>query len=67
MVQAELSLDAIKVVRNDLSESDLEVVEAPRAPVSKFTQNLHGIEVPLATPGREWGTPAGEALEAGKL
>lgn len=31
MVQGELSLDTVKVVRNDLSESDLEVVRVSRA------------------------------------
>jgi hypothetical protein len=31
LVQAELSLDAVKVVRNDLAESDLEVVRVERS------------------------------------
>lgn len=32
MVQAELSLDRVKVVRNDLSDSDLEIVPAKKPP-----------------------------------
>jgi hypothetical protein len=35
-VQGELSLDKIKVVRNDLSDADLEVVPA-KAPVTRAT------------------------------
>jgi hypothetical protein len=34
MVQAELSLESVKVVRNDLSDSDLEVVRAKLPPAS---------------------------------
>ena len=32
MVQGELSLDSVKVMRNDLAETDLEVVPARPAP-----------------------------------
>src|SRR5579872_27125 len=39
MVQGELSLDAVKVIRNDLSESDLEVVQSRKAEVSKDAKN----------------------------
>ena len=38
-VQAELSLDAVKVVRNDLSESDLEVVQARSVRLPDTTQD----------------------------
>jgi hypothetical protein len=34
MVQAELSLETVKVVRNDLSDTDLEIVRAKRPPAS---------------------------------
>lgn len=42
MVQAELSLDMVKVVRNDLSESDLEVVQSAPA-VSQKPDKAHGL------------------------
>ncbi|HZR20193.1 MAG TPA: hypothetical protein VFE51_23120 [Verrucomicrobiae bacterium] len=51
LIQAELSLDSVKVVRNDLSESDLEVIArdkgpaaqpaAPPEPDSKFDRGTH--------------------------
>ena len=65
-VQGELSLDRIKVVRNDLSDADLEVI-ASKAPVSTA----------LAGPGRgalektegtqsAWGRVRNRILGAGK-
>ncbi len=65
-VQGELSLDQIKVVRNDLSDSDLEVVPAksptiaaPSTPVS-----TGGERVP-ATP-TTWGQMATQVFGVGK-
>ena len=50
LVQGELSLDRVKVLRNDLSESDLEVVPA-RTAVTKG-------------PGRSAANPGGSAAQA---
>ena len=45
-VQGELSLDRIKVVRNDLSDADLEVIPAkpPTAPVMRATEGAASTE-----------------------
>lgn len=43
MVQVELSLDSVKVVRNDLSESDLEIVRT-NTPQSRAVQAQPGID-----------------------
>jgi hypothetical protein len=45
-VQAELSLDKIQVVRNDLSDADLEVVPA-KAPAARATEEDVGAETAL--------------------
>jgi hypothetical protein len=45
-VQGELSLDKIKVLRNDLSDADLEVVPA-RAPATRATKEDLGAETAL--------------------
>ena len=57
-VQGELSLDRIKVLRNDLSDADLEVVPAkpPTAPAIPVANKIAGAEdawgrVPLRIPG----------------
>jgi hypothetical protein len=47
-VQGELSLDNIKVVRNDLSDADLEVVTRKATPVDKDV-GITAPERPLAT------------------
>lgn len=66
MVQGELSLDTVKVVRNDLSDTDLEIVPA-RPPVAIPRPNPVSQAEPgaaLATDG--WGEGAGRTVGAGK-
>ena len=66
MVQGELSLEAIKVVRNDLSDSDLEVV--PTKPVVPAPQAKPARQVSTEprTNERSWGRLTGRFLGAGK-
>jgi len=54
-VQAELSLDAVKVVRNDLADADIEVV-----PVK--SQTVSAPEVPVLPPARHSWEFLGERL-----
>lgn len=62
MVQGELSLEGVRVVRNDLSDSDLEIIRVAPAPVVQ----------PAAAPvGRDqsesaWGRVTGRLFGAGK-
>lgn len=65
LIQAELSLDTVRVVRNDLSETDLEVVAATPAaqPIAKRVEPEPGLGVPEIT-----NVPAaGRLVEAGKM
>jgi len=66
MVQGELSLEAIKVVRNDLSDSDLEVV--PTKPVVPAPQEkpARRMSAEPRTDERSWGRLPGGFLGAGK-
>ena len=66
MVQGELSLDRIQVVRNDLSESDLEVVRANPA-ASKSAPACTGTGPGLSAPEVGWGAVAGRLLGLGKM
>jgi hypothetical protein len=66
MVQGELSLDGIQVVRNDLSESDLEVVRANPAD-SKSAPALTGTGAGLSGPEVGWGAVAGRFLGLGNM
>jgi hypothetical protein len=66
LVQAELSLETVKVVRNDLSESDLEVVQVQ---VKRAAKEKSGTPQP---PKREsapatWSEAGAQLLSAGKL
>jgi hypothetical protein len=68
MVQGELSLDNVRVVRNDLTESDVEIVG--RASPAKQPASPENLEVtesrkPAAEPG--WGAVAGRLLSLGKM
>lgn len=63
LVQGELTLEAVKVVRNDLSESDLEIVPA-RGPKSAEKPNVPRPETAPVLPG--WGAAAGRLLGLGK-
>lgn len=60
-VQGELSLDRIKVVRNDLSDADLEVIPAkpPTAPTMRAAEGAAGAE-------SAWGRVTARVLGAGK-
>jgi hypothetical protein len=67
MVQAELSLKSVKVVRNDLSDTDLEIVQgkSSRAPasgarVAQRVTNRSGAE-------SAWDRVAGRLFGAGKM
>ena len=67
MVQAELSLDGVKVVRNDLSDTDLEIVlSKPPAPAITQTPVKTNPETspPVET---AWGRMAGRIFRADKL
>ena len=67
MVQAELSLDGVKVVRNDLSESDLEIVRAREAPAGKRADEVRsGAEPGVAPTGPSSVAPAGRLVGIGK-
>jgi hypothetical protein len=63
MVQAELSLDRVKVVRNDLSDSDLEIVPAKKPPQVPLPA-----PVPTAEKASEggWGRVTGRLFGIGK-
>jgi hypothetical protein len=69
MVQAELSLDAVKVVRNDLSESDLEVVQPRQGCASNNPEGSHvGAAAPKLPGSRpSWVAPAGRLFGIGKM
>jgi hypothetical protein len=60
-VQGELSLERIKVVRNDLSDADLEVIPAkpPTAPVMRATEGAAGTE-------SAWGRVTARVIGAGR-
>ncbi|HWN96130.1 MAG TPA: hypothetical protein VNT99_13920 [Methylomirabilota bacterium] len=48
VVQGELSLDKVKPMRNDLSDSDLELVAAAKRPEAATTMKIESEEVPVA-------------------
>jgi len=64
MVQGELSLDRVKVVRNDLSDSDLEIVPA-RKP-SQPTLSAPELAAAQGSPQRAWERMASRLFGAGK-
>ena len=64
MVQGELSLDRVKVMRNDLSDSDLEIVPARKpAPVPSPAPELAAAS---NSPARSWERVASRLFGAGK-
>ncbi len=63
MFQAELSLETVKVVRNDLTDTDLEVVSCSRKPPEK-TEAGQGENESAANRG--WAGMAGSLFGAGK-
>jgi hypothetical protein len=66
LVQAELSLEAVKVVRNDLSDSDLEVVTAKPTKVKVPAPGAGAATAERAPAGSSWGRVAGRMFSAGK-
>jgi hypothetical protein len=67
MVQGELSLDKVKVVRNDLSETDLEVVRRGDTADSKRAEPPVFAEPNSAASDSGWGAAAGRLLGIGKM
>jgi hypothetical protein len=65
LVQAELSLETVKVVRNDLSESDLEVVRVARKPAAAEKLFSSAVPQPQAV-APEWSTTDEQLLSAAK-
>jgi hypothetical protein len=68
MVQGELSLDKVKVVRNDLSESDLEVRRGVSCPINEqgSSSNSPILKEPIVQPAG-WGVAAERLLGLGKM
>jgi len=67
LVQAELSLDSVKVVRNDLSESDLEVVPAGTAKAATEGEKQAVSEVGMGIPESMNGRATAQLAEASKM
>ncbi len=66
LLQGELSLDAVKVMRNDLSDSDLEVVRI-KPPTPAPAAKPAASDLPKATPTETtWSRVTGRFLGAGK-
>ena len=66
MVQTEMSLDRVKVVRNDLSDSDLEIVRMrPQPPPFKQAPVVQTEEKPHSAE-RPWNRMAGRLFGVGK-
>jgi hypothetical protein len=68
LVQGELSLDSVKVVRNDLSESDLEIVHRTGRPTApqRPEQDTQAETKPSAL-DLGWGAAAGRLFGIGKM
>ena len=65
-MQGELSLDRIKVVRNDLSDADLEVVPAkPQATAAAIASVPPPVEKVVSAQSA-WGRVTARILRAGK-
>src|SRR5262249_57859158 len=66
LVQGELSLDRVKVVRNDLSDSDLEVVRSkPQTPATEVS-SLNDSPEKFMESGSGWTQVTGRLLGVGK-
>jgi hypothetical protein len=67
MVQGELSLDAVRVVRNDLSECDVEIVRrSPQRTPAQAVEKKSGAEANGSASDFGWGAAAGRLLGIGK-
>ena len=64
-VQSELSLDAVKPIRNDLSDADMEVVRATPRPVDVAPEVAPAPE-PVAADGAAWNKIKNQFFGAGK-
>lgn len=64
MIQGELSLDSVKVVRNDLSDTDLEIV--PARPAAAIPQPNPAGQPEPGPAADGWGEGVGRAVGAGK-
>lgn len=65
LVQAELSLDRVKVVRNDLSECDLEVVRASQSAAATHAKRRSDAEPGTSNLLQGWGAAAGRLFGMG--
>ncbi len=66
LVQGELSLDGVKVVRNDLSDSDLEIVPAKSRPTTPTAEAVTSSISKDGTSETAWGRVAGRLFGASK-
>ena len=66
MVQGELSLDGVRVVRNDLSDTDLEVVPAKKTEAILDPKTVCPTAPIAAPPENAWDQVAGHIVGAGK-
>ena len=67
LVQGELSLEGVRVVRNDLSETDVEVIRTSQPGGTKGSRPLSGAGPKLAGAAAGWGATAGRMLGLGKM
>jgi hypothetical protein len=67
MVQSELSLDSVRVMRNDLSESDLEIVRARPEPISGRAADSCVGDAPKLAAEPGWGAAANRLFGLGKM
>lgn len=65
-VQGELSLDKVKVVRNDLSDADLEIVPARRSATQGSSASAARSEMTTSVAAGLWGRVANRIFGAGK-
>ncbi len=66
MVQPELSLDAVKVVRNDLSDSDLEIVPATAQPAAAPSEPARAEPALESAAGPVWTRVTGRLFGTGE-
>lgn len=66
LVQGELSLEKVKVVRNDLSECDLEIVRRASQPKAQPAELKTETEAKATAADAGWGAAAGRLFGIGK-
>lgn len=67
MVQGELALGSLKVVRNDLNDTDVEVVPAARPEAQRQTVTAPQSDPAQAGRSRGWSQLTARLFEAGGL